>query len=349
MNTIKKALGYSVVATILTGVIFFSLFSEIIEIAWHTTIVEVEVNDKVEYKNTTNLDPTYLATVDNSSFAPVVFLFKDDDKVYYEKLEDKRRNVTDENETAYYDISKNTRYLVLGSFGLSLLSTVFIVLVSRQSVGKGVGTAIAVFALLLLLTTTFYYPVMMSKEVGDNPRFNSSFGEEFKKFYFNRSNEKEDIGGSEYTFVVTDIVGIGWIMMFLSTIFTGIAAHNVHTHYVFKSNFGTKVKKKDRGTLYANIGKIDPKALEAQAKGAEGPPHLVSSPQSSPPNPASPPPPLHHPYPPPSPSAPQNSASNQSSNIPIHHNQTQFPSWQYSETHTPSWQPPTIHQNKKKR
>jgi len=283
MATIKRALVYSIVATILTGIIFFSQFTSIIAIPWHTNTYKIESDGQTE-QNTTNLDPTYIVNIEDSGFAPVVLLpdkeLDENSDVTYLVLED-TREFTEENDTGFLDVSRNTRFLVLGSFVLSLLATIIIGLVAKQRVGKGVGTAVAALALALLLATSFYYPVMNAKEISDNPDNDTTFGKELKNFYFNSSSEEFE-GGS---FSATQLVGIGWIFMFVSALLTGAATSTTHHFFASGNKHLENVKKKDRGTVYANLGSIDPSELGAEENKDQGtntplPPALSPGPPS---------------------------------------------------------------------
>lgn len=272
MPTIKRALGYSITATILTGIIFFSLFTSIVAIPWHTSSFKMESDGKVVEESTSTFDPSYAVNVKNSSFAPIVLLpeqeLSEDSDVTYFALED-LREFSDDNETGVLDVSRNTRLLVLGSFVMSLLSTIFIGLVARGSVGKGVGTAVASLTLVLLLITTFYYPVMTAKETSDSSDGETSFGTELKNFYFNSS--AEEFEGVKIS--ATQMVGLGWIFMFIATILTGVATTTTHRYFVIGNNLG-KAKKKERETTHPNLGSINPKELDSGGGGilAQGPP-----------------------------------------------------------------------------
>ena len=265
MPTIKRALGYSITATILTGIIFFSLFTSIVAIPWHTSSFKMESDGKVVEESTSTFDPSYAVNVKNSSFAPIVLLpeqeLSEDSDVTYFALED-LREFSDDNETGVLDVSRNTRLLVLGSFVMSLLSTIFIGLVARQSVGKGVGVAVASLAVVLLLITTFYYPVMTAKETSDSSDGETSFGTELKNFYFNSS--AEEFEGVKFS--STEMVGLGWIFMFIATILTGVATTTTHRYFVIGNNLG-KAKKKERGTINSNLGSINPNELDVKGGG----------------------------------------------------------------------------------
>jgi len=282
MPTIKRALGYSITATILTGIIFFSLFTSIVAIPWHTSSFKMESDGKVVEESTTTRDPSYYVNVENASFAPIVLLPEqesgEDSDVTYFPLED-MREFSDDNETGFLDVSRNTRFLVLGSFVMSLISTIFIGLVARGSVGKGAGTAVASLALVLLLVTTFYYPVMGSKESSDSSDGETSFGAELKNFYFNSS--AEEFEGVKFS--STEMVGLGWIFMFIATILTLVATTNTHRHYIFGGDLG-KPKKKERENANPNIGNINPNELDAKGESvsAQGPPTVPQLSQGPP-------------------------------------------------------------------
>ena len=65
--------------------------------------------------------------------------------------------------------------------------------------------------------------------------------------------------------------------MFVSTILTGIATTTTHRYFVGGNKHLAKVKKKERGTIYSNLGNINPKELHSKGEGSftqGGPPSL---------------------------------------------------------------------------
>ena len=281
MPTIKKALGYSILSTVLSGIIFFSLFFSIIAIPWQTTTYKYENGGQIEAKGSINLDPAYLVTVENSTFSPYVLLpgseGDETEPTYYYSLEEMEKS-SEENGTGVYAVSGNTRILVLVSFLLSLGTTISIILVARSTVKKKVGVAVGAVALLLLLSTSFYYPVMMSKEVSDDPYANTTFGEEFKGFFYSRNTET-DPDNQDLSSTTSRMVGLGWIFFLLSTIFTGIATVNTNHYFIFGNQLHmSRKQKKQRGTIYANLEEINPGELDGGA-GISGAPGSPQSPQ----------------------------------------------------------------------